>query len=75
MRSLATAIFTRGWALADLWIFIVFPILGGVLAGMVARSLQNQIFNTNHKRILIPFWILDFAESLSAGFRRSDFQR
>ncbi|WP_373529749.1 aquaporin [Nostoc sp.] len=39
--SLATAIFTRGWALADLWIFIVFPILGGVLAGMVARWLQE----------------------------------
>ncbi|WP_292847131.1 aquaporin [Nostoc sp. NMS8] len=41
VRSLATAVFTRDWALADLWIFIVFPILGGVLAGMVARWLQE----------------------------------
>lgn len=41
VRSLATAIFTRGWALGELWIFIVFPILGGVLAGMVARWLQK----------------------------------
>ncbi|MEH1859527.1 MAG: aquaporin Z [Nostoc sp.] len=41
VRSLATAVFTRGWALADLWIFIVFPIFGGVLAGIIARSLQE----------------------------------
>ncbi|MEH2142661.1 hypothetical protein [Nostoc sp.] len=41
MRSLATGIFTRGWALADLWIFIVFPIFGGVLAGRVARWLEE----------------------------------
>lgn len=41
VRSLATAIFTRGWALVELVIFIVFPILGGVLAGMVARWLQE----------------------------------
>lgn len=41
VRSLSTAVFTRGWALSDLWIFIVFPILGGVLAGMIARNLQE----------------------------------
>ncbi|AFY34555.1 hypothetical protein [Calothrix sp. PCC 7507] len=40
--------------------------------------LSGQIslfFISKGQPFLIPFWILDFAESLSAGFRRSDFQR
>jgi aquaporin Z len=31
-RSLAPALFVRGWALSQLWLFIVFPIVGAVIA-------------------------------------------
>ncbi|WP_054303553.1 aquaporin [Gemmobacter sp. LW-1] len=34
-RSLAPALFVGGKALADLWVFIVAPLAGGALAGMV----------------------------------------
>lgn len=37
-RSLAPALFVGGWALSQLWVFIVFPIVGGVIAGLVYRS-------------------------------------
>src|SRR5664280_1512538 len=30
-RSLATAVFQGSWALSQLWVFIVFPVLGGAL--------------------------------------------
>ena len=34
-RSTGTAVFAEGWALAQLWLFWVAPILGGALAGVV----------------------------------------
>ena len=34
-RSTATAVFADGWALQQLWLFWVAPILGGALAGLV----------------------------------------
>ena len=34
-RSTSQALFVRGWALADLWLFWVAPILGAMLAGIV----------------------------------------
>ena len=34
-RSAATAVFADGWALQQLWLFWVAPILGGALAGLV----------------------------------------
>lgn len=37
-RSLATAVFQGGWALGQLWVFIVFPVLGGAVAGLVWKS-------------------------------------
>ncbi len=37
-RSLAPALFVRGWALSQVWVFIVFPIVGGVIAGLVYRA-------------------------------------
>jgi aquaporin Z len=37
-RSTAPALFAGGWALAQLWFFWVFPILGGLLAGLVYRT-------------------------------------
>ena len=42
-RSFGPAIFAGGEALAQLWIFIVFPILGGILAGLVYKA--KLIFN------------------------------
>jgi aquaporin Z len=38
-RSLAPALFVRGWALSQLWLFVVFPIVGAVIAGLVYRYL------------------------------------
>jgi len=38
-RSLAPALFVRGWALSQLWVFIVFPLVGGVVGGLLYRYL------------------------------------
>ena len=38
-RSLAPALFVGDWALAQLWVFIVFPTLGGIVGGLVYRYL------------------------------------
>lgn len=37
-RSFGPALFVGGAALAQVWLFIVAPIIGGVLAGMLVRS-------------------------------------
>jgi aquaporin Z len=37
-RSIGPALFVGGTAIAQLWLFIVAPILGGVLAGVLVRS-------------------------------------
>ncbi|MFT8636598.1 MAG: aquaporin Z [Pseudoclavibacter sp.] len=36
-RSLAAAVYGGGWAWSQLWVFIVFPIVGGLLAGLVYK--------------------------------------
>jgi aquaporin Z len=36
-RSLGPALFVRGWALSQLWVFIVFPVVGGIVGGLVYR--------------------------------------
>jgi aquaporin Z len=38
-RSIATAVFQHDWALKQLWVFIVFPVLGGVLGGLTWKAL------------------------------------
>jgi len=38
-RSTAVALFAGGWALQQLWLFWVAPIIGGVLGGMAYRFL------------------------------------
>ncbi len=39
-RSLSTAVFQGSWALSQLWVFIVFPIVGGMLGGAAWRALR-----------------------------------
>lgn len=41
-RSLAPAIFVGDWALSQLWVFIVFPVVGGVIGGVVYRVLFER---------------------------------
>ena len=41
-RSTGPAIFVGGWALAQLWLFWVAPILGAAIAGVVYRWLGNE---------------------------------
>ena len=38
-RSLATAVFQADWALEQLWAFILFPLIGGVLGGLAWKAL------------------------------------
>ncbi|WBB82203.1 aquaporin [Micromonospora sp. WMMD882] len=41
-RSFGPAVFTGGTALRQLWVFIVFPLLGGALAALVAPLILRQ---------------------------------
>jgi aquaporin Z len=38
-RSLATAVFAKGWALDQLWVFWVAPIVGGILGGLLFKKI------------------------------------
>lgn len=41
-RSTGPALFVGGWAIAQLWLFWVAPIVGGVLGGLAYRSLFGE---------------------------------
>ncbi len=41
-RSTAVAVFVGGWALQQLWLFWVAPIVGGILGALVHKSLLNN---------------------------------
>jgi aquaporin Z len=41
-RSTGPALFVGGWALAQLWLFWVAPLLGGALGGLAYRALSEQ---------------------------------
>ena len=41
-RSLSTAVFQGSWALDQLWVFIVFPIVGGILGAAVWKLLRPE---------------------------------
>jgi aquaporin Z len=43
-RSIAAAVYGGGWAWAQIWVFIVFPIVGGLLAGFSYRPLFGRTF-------------------------------
>ena len=40
-RSTGPALFVGGWALAQLWLFWVAPLLGGAVGGVVYRVLAG----------------------------------
>lgn len=41
-RSISQAIFVGGWALEQLWLFIIVPIVGAMLAGVVYKYLKKE---------------------------------
>ena len=41
-RSTGPALFVGGWALVQLWLFWIAPLIGGVLGGMLYRWLSEQ---------------------------------
>lgn len=41
-RSIAVALFAEPWALEQVWFFILFPVIGGVLGGLVYRYLLES---------------------------------
>lgn len=41
-RSISQAIFVGDWALSQLWLFIVIPIIGAALAGLVYKFLKSE---------------------------------
>ena len=48
--STGTAVFADGWALQQLWLFWVAPILGGALAGVVYPFLAGAPASSPTKR-------------------------
>ncbi len=40
-RSIAPALFAGGEALSQLWVFIIAPILGGIVAAIVGKFILN----------------------------------
>ncbi|MBA4101010.1 MAG: porin [Arthrobacter sp.] len=38
-RAVASAVFSSGWALEQLWVFLAAPLLGAAIAGLVFRSM------------------------------------
>lgn len=41
-RSISQALFVGGWALEQLWLFIVMPIAGAILAGIVYKIFEKE---------------------------------
>ena len=41
-RSISQAIFVGGWAVSQLWLFILVPIAGAMLAGFIARGSRKE---------------------------------
>lgn len=55
-RSTGVAVFAGGWALGQLWLFWVAPIVGGLLGGLIHRWLRGEDLPTSeaHGRRPLP---------------------
>lgn len=42
-RSIAAAIYGGGEALSQLWVFLVFPVIGALIAGFVFAPLYDRV--------------------------------
>ena len=51
-RSTGPAIFAGGWALSQLWLFWVAPLVGGIIGGAVYRALFSE-HGEKHRRELV----------------------
>ena len=49
-RSTGPALFVGGWALAQLWLFWLAPLVGGAIAGLLARWLQRTAAEAMRER-------------------------
>jgi aquaporin Z len=47
-RSTGVALFAGGWAVQQLWLFWIAPIIGGILGGVVYRWLGGE---TNSRKV------------------------
>ena len=41
-RSIGPAVFVKGWALSQLWLFIVAPIIGAVIAALIYQAISTS---------------------------------
>jgi aquaporin Z len=41
-RSISQALFVGDWALSQLWVFILIPVLGAIAAGAVYKFLKSE---------------------------------
>ena len=48
-RSTGVALFAGGWAVQQLWLFWIAPIIGGILGGVVYRWLGGE---TNSRQVI-----------------------
>jgi aquaporin Z len=53
-RSIGTAIFARGWALGQLWLFIVAPMVGAAVAAGVYRALGRPTLEVREAERALP---------------------
>jgi aquaporin Z len=42
-RSTATAVFVGGWALQQLWLFWLAPVIGAAIAGFAFKALEGSV--------------------------------
>jgi aquaporin Z len=55
-RSIATAVFAGGWALQQLWLFIVAPLLGAAIAAGIYRLIRipSEVITTREAERALP---------------------
>jgi len=41
-RSISQAVFVGDWALSQLWLFIIIPVVGAILAGLLYKYLRAE---------------------------------